>query len=775
MKYGLWSIILVAMLCAFASLAEAREISGTVLLPNGEPAEDARVRLFYVHCPTGYGMEELLVSLSNADGSFSINVPGYQPPAIIPFPMTFTNQPGLYLVAEKEDYAAVIQSVAPRRSSGYELELTDPVSVRIVAGAPEVGRIEGAYIWVSSISPLHEGAQRMPATDELPLNELIWNAKTGEGGLAELKLPPNVIAQVSAIMENGNAGQVMVRTSDEGRVAANILLRNRVIRFEGRVTHEDETTPIAGQVVTMGFPRVRGMATTTPRGHSVAISDEDGRFELSVIVPRGMEQFLERLQAVLIARDPSHDPEYADSFTKMPDGWLDQDEFSITMRQGVQITGRVINDLDDTPLPHTVIQITPSAPELRAVASLYRLADAEGAFRARLDVDGALWRVQFPPAGHVNVGGNYTTVSTVLNRPAEVELRFPAASEAPGFVKVAYPDGNPAEGARVIAWQREVNQAILTRTDAEGRAWVDGLAAGRPALIHVIGDGVFGAHVSLMEIPAEANQPVDITLRDGRIGIIRLVDDNEDPVGEGVARIMLMGAEDREIIAPIHTLQFDEEGVARIEGLQPNTRYGVALSPPRDLRPADNQRGLIIWQFDENEPEPTLTFRLQRPQERQQPAAVARGPRQPAGPPPRTEEDFRNELNQLERTAQSYEDSINESITWLADEDGRFIAYADADSMEIRRFDRLFGMDRLVVTGITFTEQRVWVATERGLIAWDRRHQYWGRFAVDGIHIETYVRELELRDGFLDVTTGREGEEPRRFEFNMEAGRWRGM
>jgi hypothetical protein len=132
------------------------------------------------------------------------------------------------------------------------------------------------------------------------------------------------------------------------------------------------------------------------------------------------------------------------------------------------------------------------------------------------------------------------------------------------------------------------------------------------------------------------------------------------------------------------------------------------------------------------------------------------------------------ELQVLEKEALSKEeDTAQKGMTWFLTPTE--IAFADAEKREVKRFPKLFDYDNLSVSGFAFAADKVWVGTNKGLIAWDRGEGFWSRFAVGGTLVEAPVRDVALGEGGkLAVTIQEEGQKPRKFAYDAEAkpARW---
>ncbi len=70
-------------------------------------------------------------------------------------------------------------------------------------------------------------------------------------------------------------------------------------------------------------------------------------------------------------------------------------------------------------------------------------------------------------------------------------------------------------------------------------------------------------------------------------------------------------------------------------------------------------------------------------------------------------------------------------------------------------------------------EERVWLATDKGLISWDRRVRYWGRVAVGGLFLDKPVVAMSFDNGILSVTIEATEGHQRTFAFDTTTERWR--
>ncbi len=132
---------------------------------------------------------------------------------------------------------------------------------------------------------------------------------------------------------------------------------------------------------------------------------------------------------------------------------------------------------------------------------------------------------------------------------------------------------------------------------------------------------------------------------------------------------------------------------------------------------------------------------------------------------------FKMDLSQLKDARWSRKDSVKEELTWYALPDG--LAVSDAKAQSVSRVTELLGETHFVVTAMAFGADKVWVGTNKGLFAWDRKDMFWTRFAVGGTMLDAPVTEIELtKDGALDVTIMQDNNR-RQFEFESKSGKWK--
>jgi len=116
-------------------------------------------------------------------------------------------------------------------------------------------------------------------------------------------------------------------------------------------------------------------------------------------------------------------------------------------------------------------------------------------------------------------------------------------------------------------------------------------------------------------------------------------------------------------------------------------------------------------------------------------------------------------------------DSVQKHLTWYALPDG--VALDDAGKKEVHRFARLFEYTDLKIHAMAFGPDKVWIGTDKGLIAWDRKARFWTRFAVGGTLLEVSVTALSFDEkGRLRVTVRSAEQQPQKHLYDPRQGRW---
>ena len=142
-------------------------------------------------------------------------------------------------------------------------------------------------------------------------------------------------------------------------------------------------------------------------------------------------------------------------------------------------------------------------------------------------------------------------------------------------------------------------------------------------------------------------------------------------------------------------------------------------------------------------------------------------------PGPLSEDQLEARLAGLGNILWVEKDPFDENLRWAALEE-KFIAVANLKSGEVVHFTdamEVLGKEELSPSAVAFTEDTVWVGTDHGLFAFERRVRTWSGYAVGGSFIDVPVIDLELKDGLVLVTVELDGKR-RVFSFNPAKSRW---
>jgi len=143
---------------------------------------------------------------------------------------------------------------------------------------------------------------------------------------------------------------------------------------------------------------------------------------------------------------------------------------------------------------------------------------------------------------------------------------------------------------------------------------------------------------------------------------------------------------------------------------------------------------------------------------------------QAARPRTRTEADFKNDIAALTNVMRKDEDPIQKNLSWYVLKQG--LVVADAEKRQLACITELLGEPDFVVNSIAFGNDKVWVGTNKGLFAWDRKDMFWTRFAVDGKFVDLPVKELSLDDGGNVLVSIEQAGKPRKFGYDVKTGVW---
>ncbi len=118
-------------------------------------------------------------------------------------------------------------------------------------------------------------------------------------------------------------------------------------------------------------------------------------------------------------------------------------------------------------------------------------------------------------------------------------------------------------------------------------------------------------------------------------------------------------------------------------------------------------------------------------------------------------------------------DPFEKEWRWVAVEK-QFVALADLKTGVLSEFDEPVGIlvdELLTASAIAFTSNAVWVGTDRGLFAFERRTGTWSTYAVNRVHIGAPVKALSVEKGLVRVTISVEKKDAS-FTFDPASGSW---
>jgi hypothetical protein len=741
------------MLCCL-SAAAAAEIRGKVVDPDGKAAPGAKVKLYYSHDASGYGSRWLSEATADAQGVFSVAKVDFDPPAILLRPNAVMR---CYLVAVHPGHAVGVAEVIPGEDEGYTITLEKGRKFTCTVLDQAGARVKDAEVTVRLVQGFGVGGgmDRRGLDGLADLLREVYRGKTDENGKLVIdNLPTGTVSLRAAQKEKGMGFTL----APEGANDVTLTLTGKFLEVRGKATCADTGKPAAGMVV-CAQPQWQ-------RDDPWFTTDAEGNYEASLSLPAGR---MGMAGTALLFLDPRSSPSYAVMAAPIPhETDALRQELNIRLAPGWQVSGKVVDPATGQAVPGAVVAAT-VVPGDGQTTSLYRVCDKEGQYRFRVAVAAALdMSVLSAPQGYVAIGGRGTTHLEVAGDVANANLGLEVVPEALLPVLVKNPDGKPCAGAQIFLRQPVAAMTSATHmADGEGKARLSGLAQGRELNLYVISrDGTAAASVNLPPLAKRPAQPVEIALRPARTGEILLQDVDGNKLS-GFVSVHLAGLEGQpgQAIAQGRVDEQAADKTVRVGGLLPGVEYVVRGFSPGN-RPADNAQW-TQWRFGEEEQNPKLLLRFQRQGIviRPVPAPGGRG-----APTVRTDQDFKHDLETLKDAVWKKEDPVQKNLTWYAEKQG--LAVADSESKEIKRFKELLGFQNIVCSGVAFAADKVWVATDKGLFAWDRKDQYWSLFAVGALYVDVPVREISFTDGKLRVTIQQPGKNPRQFEYDTASGKW---
>ena len=739
-------------------------ITGRVVSAQGKPVPGAAVKLYYRHEQTDFGSRWLGEARADGKGGFKIVRPEFDAPVV------FLGRPvrRVYLVALAAGHAAGVAEIRRGKRSGYAIELPKGHSLVCSVVGADAAPVRGAVVTVKyppetrglRLTVLGGSASYEP---ERVLEELYQGKTDAKGRVTIRDLPPRQV-MLQAEHEGKGVGLARSRTDDN---AARIILRHERQRVAGVVTDAETGKPIPGMLVsaTVSWGTVAGWA----------LSDGQGRYVVDLgAAPAVMVRIRGRGGAGIVARDPAPAPRHASTSARLSADLAARGKLALQMKRGRAVLGNAVDARTGRAVSDAVVMLYRSRVD-RAWGGIpeYRRTGADGGYSFRLADNRAYVRALTAPPGYVLTGRSAFARVRAADQDGRARLTLALAPEVRLAIAVRLPDGAPAARAQVFAGQSAAMRAPPVETDAQGLGGVQGLAAGSDLYVYAISLGGDFAGVRLLRAVADTGGPVELALRPARAGKIAL----EGPKGErlaGMAYVEAAPPDGWRLSLRLKYLRIERDAAgwgARVAGLLPGVEY-VVRGSAGGRRLLGDGRG-VKWRFAENEinPEIILKFGERGPEPGQRGAGRRRLRRRAATPRVRTPDDLKRDIGSLKDVVWQKQDPVQKHLTWYAQQVG--LAIADSEKNTLTVYKGILGHEEIRLSAIAFGPNRVWVGTDKGLIAWDRRRQYWSLFAVGGTHMDAPVADMALEPGGrLSVTVRPEGLMPQTFDYDLKDSRW---
>ena len=721
----------------------ARVITGNVTLPDGKPAAGALVRLFYFHDASGFGSRWLSETRADEHGDFSIGQPVFKRPSLVIW------EPVLkcYLVASHPQCGTTVMPVAENVSDGYSLTLTHACTLKCLVVDKDDRSAEGVQVKCSFLVP------GLPWI-WWPEDYSLWSGVTDAAGIVTFRdLPPGK-RSVNAI-----GGTFSGRASVDLKAADG---SDAKALTESTVKLDRESWTIPGQI-TFGDTGKSAPGMVVAVVDHVQVTEADGRFEATFRMPREVvlrSDRLERNAPMLLVYDPSDSPSYAGARLLARDVNPDK-EAAIVMQRGHAVSGKVVDKNSGKPIPNAPVSLWIPLGVVQGGEvgdMLRRLTGADGRYEFRLTDDKSFAMIEGQIPGHVLVS-DWRLGGAADATDFELDVR----PEVIADILVRNPDGRPARSARVWLAQPSVYSRIPLpfETDAAGHVHMGQNAAGEQLLAYAISsDKKLAAIAAFPPMRSEARMSLELRLVAARTGKIVLRSEQGEALPpQGDVGVFVSHDDKWSPTIYWETCQglVDGRQVYEVPGLLSGQEYRLQVTV-QGYESLD--AGGTRWRVPEQEQQPLLTLVLKRPNGAYAPP-----------PPPRTEDDFKNDIAALKNIAWQKPDPVQARLTWYALKQG--IAIADSEKYEVRRITELLGERDFVPSSIAFGKDKVWVGTNKGLFAWNRKDMFWTRFAVGGTIVNAPAKDLLLTDaGILKVTVEEQGKPRRAFEYDTQTAKW---
>jgi RNA polymerase sigma factor (sigma-70 family) len=719
---------------------EAREpqaqLSGRVLLPDGRPALGAVIKLYYLHDPL---LPPTLPVLSEAkaddEGVFHIANPDFRPPEA--FRLEWS-QAGRYLIAAHPDHAIGFVPALPDQAEGYTIWLADGTNVACRVVDAEGTPVANARVTVRAPNK----AMAQPATFMAWMfpRDIITQAEyavtTDDDGRAAIAQAPS--PGLMAVKHGIGYGEASLPA---GAQEVTIQLKPGVI-LRGQVTAADTNAPLARILVTAQNNWMAAVAYTR--------TDPNGRYEFWVP--------MKDRDLTLGTHDVNADPVYADAMTRIVLNGEQERTVDFAMERGRKLSGRLLDEKSGKPLAGVTVNVVHHRPGQAQV--LRRVSDEQGRWSFCLTPARTQLSVQ-----RAHGGGEYATEyidEFPLDKDQEIEHRTSILPVPRRRLRVVDGEGRPVAGAELRVVQ--LVSAMRGVTDRNGEAeivgfFLPGFWQPNRADLHVHVTSPDSRDAAYVVLPLADNRPAEIVLRTTReVEVVLLDERGQQLAGWAYLGLLL------DVLKP-HGYQLsdmaripDQEGAFVVRyNLLPGVDYRLHAKAAGAQRREWVKKDIRI---PANGPVSRVAFAFADPVNE---SAAQTGPR--------TQEDFQGRVAALGQTRWKREDTVDPHLTWYATAKG--VAVINADTKEIRQLQDVFDTKSFQTTAIAFGVNKVWIGTDQGLIAWDRKGGFWSRFAVGGELLQIKVLALSMsKAGTLNVTVEQDGQ-PREHQYDENIGAWR--
>ena len=714
----------------------ARVITGNVTLPDGKPAAGALVRLFYFHDASGFGSRWLSETRADEHGDFSIGQPVFKRPLLLP------DGPVLkcYLVATSPGYGAEIVPVFADTGEGYSIILWPACALKCTVLNKQDKPAKDQEVACLFLSP------NLPFWDDRawPAAFALWRGVTDANGVVLFDDVPKSYLLIRAIGQESYsyASEHLESTNDlNPKVPFSITLKPEldVWKIRGRVTFGDTGKPAAGMLVTTWIRQV--------------ITDADGRFEAAIRLERArLPELRERKTRLVHVYDPSDKPQYAPAWLSAEDA--DPEKVAaIVMQRGRVLSGKVTDMNSGKPIPYvplshwTTLFRTPSGV---SGETMWIITGEDGHYESRLADDKGGFGVETPIPGYLLMSDSWRGRSE-----GAPDFELDVRPEISVDVWVKNPDGSAASAASVL-WaqpERPDLRMDIMETNTLGRVRAGGIAERQDLLTYVISkDKRLAASAIFPMAKREASKPFEVALKPARTGKIVLRGDNGQNLpsgGEIMVHVQCFGKPRVSIFAEYWWDDVQRQRSFKVPGLLSGQESSVRLANPA--------HGAHSWEIAEDDDEPVLTLEIHNDG---RPATRLPAPR-----------DLKKQIAALKDVVWERADIVQAHLTWFALKSG--LALANTKSSELKLITELLGERDFVPSSIAFGKGKVWVGTNKGLFAWDRKDMFWTRFAVGGTVLDADIKNLSLADdGRLAVTIEQKPDASRKFECDTMTSKW---